>query len=107
MSDTELVDPSITVRGMAVKEIWGEDQIQPRTEVYSKMAKDIEGILEARGQKRTAEDAFGSRGGPQGRRGTSGPTWTTTSRGRGGDFSSNRGRGGFRGRRPRGGRRGF
>ena len=74
MRDTVLVDPAITIRGMAVKEIWGEDPIHPRTEVYVKMARDIEGILEARGQKRTAEDAFGSRSGIQGRRGSGVPT---------------------------------
>jgi len=110
MRDTIMVDPLITIRGMAMKEIWGEDPIHPKPEVYRKLASDLETILEARGQKRTAEDAFGTGRGHPDRRGSGGHSggrsWTAPNRG-GGGATFNRGRGGFRGRRPRGGRRGF
>ena len=75
MRDTVVFDPNITMRPMAASEIWGKDPVHPRREIYEKMAEDLKKVLEARGVKRTAEDAFaGGRGGTSrgGYRGASG-----------------------------------
>ena len=112
MRDTVVIDPCISMRSMAASEIWGADPVHPRPEVYEKLAGDLKKVLEARGLKRTAEEAFGGGRGQAARVGQRGASGSGH---RGYSHSSNkpsvyhtdhRGRGGRRESSPRRGGRG-
>ena len=66
MRDTVVFDPCITMRPLAASEIWGPDPVHPRPEIYGMLADDLKKVIDARGVKRSLEDAFGSSRGNRG-----------------------------------------
>ena len=64
--DVIVVDPNISVRNLAATEIWGDDPVHPRAEVYSAIAADLLSLQETVPGKRKA--ASENDGGQQARR---------------------------------------
>ena len=95
--DVTLFDPNITVRELAATEIWGQDPVHAKQEIYEKMAADLADLLAESGKKRKRDDHPEPAGPVAARRGRGsslgGSTPCSTARGRRGGTGSDSYRG--------------